>query len=80
MRNRQNKVWKWNGNLYNINKIQYTPTNKGGSGHRAVVQERLATPKKKHGPRQHSPKKEKLRRHAITLNPPRMVKACGDGP
>ena len=25
MRNYQNRGWKWNGNLYNINKIQYLP-------------------------------------------------------
>ena len=26
MRNNQNGGWKWNGNLYNINKIQNSPT------------------------------------------------------
>ena len=25
MRNNQNGGWKWNGNLYSINKIQYSP-------------------------------------------------------
>ena len=25
MRNNQNEGWKWNGNLYNINEIQYLP-------------------------------------------------------
>ena len=25
IRNNQNGGWKWNGNLYNINKIQYSP-------------------------------------------------------
>ena len=25
MRNNQNRGWRWNGNLYNINKIQYSP-------------------------------------------------------
>ena len=29
MGNNQNGGWKWNGNLYNINKIQYSPAANG---------------------------------------------------